>query len=437
MLSKKEISSVHEMYREKLVSPEEAVKLIKSGDVVVAPPTSNEPNVLFKSLADRKDELEGVVIRQFLPGRHHTYMDASFAPHIFIDSFFATNAVRHLIHGGHATYTPANFGDIPRLIRQSDGVDVVMFSVAPMDDHGYMNFGLGCDYTPAAIEVAKKIIVEVNPNMPRTGGHNHIHISQVDAVVEFDSPMIEFPMPKITEMEKKIGSYIADLIEDGSTLQIGIGGIPAAVCKFLEHKKDFGIHTELIGDYIQDMVMSGAVNGSKKSIHKGKIVATIVLGTKKFHDFLHNNPTIELLPVDYVNDPHIIGQNNKMVSINGTIEVDLFGQCASENIGTQLWGGSGGQSDFSRGVTISPGGKGFVVLKSTAKHGKVSKIVPTLTPGAVVTTSRNYVDHVVTEYGVAKLRGKSLRERALNLINIAHPDFRDELRHSARQMKLI
>ncbi len=431
------MSSVQEMYHDKLVSPEEAAKLIKSGDVIVAPPTSNEPNVLWKALADRKDELEGVVVRQFLPGRKQPHMDPSFVPHIFIETFFATNPVRDLIRNGHATYVPSNFGDIPRIIRQSERVDVVTFTVSPMDEYGYFNFGLGCDYTPAAIEVAQKIIVEVNPNMPRTGGSNNIHISKVDFIIECDVPIIEHQPPEISKLEETIGSYIAERIEDGSTLQIGIGGIPAAVCKFMEHKKDLGIHTELISDYLQDLVECGAVNGSKKSIHKGKAVATIVLGTRKFFDFLNNNPTIELMPVDYVNDPYIIGQNHKMVSINGTIEVDLFGQCASENIGTQLWGGTGGQSDFSRGVTIARGGKGFVVLKSTAKNGAVSKIVPTLTPGAVVTTSRNYVDHVVTEYGVAKLRGKSMRERALNLINIAHPDFRDELRHSARQMKLI
>ncbi len=381
--------------------------------------------------------MEGVVIRQFLPRREHPYMDPSFAPHIFIETFFATDAVRPLIQEGYAAYVPANFSDIPSLIRQSDHIDAVMFTVGPMDEYGYLNFGLGCDYTPAAIEVAKKIIVEVNPNMPRVGGYNNINISKVDMVVECDEPIAELRFPAPTALEEKIASYIADLIEDGSTLQVGIGGVPAAVCKFLEHKKDLSIHTELISDYLLDMVESGAVNGSKKSIHKGKIVATLVEGTRKFFDFLNNNPTIELHPVDYVNDPAVIAQNNKLCSINGTIEVDLFGQCASETIGTKHWGGSGGQSDFSRGCSISPGGKGFVVLKSTAKKGTLTTIVPTLTPGAIVTTSRNYVDHVVTEYGIAKLRNKSVRERALALINISHPDFRDELRHSAKQMKII
>ena len=428
--------SPHEMYRQKLVSPEEAVKLVQSGDVIWAPPASNEPNILFEALADRKDELQGVVLRQFLSRRKRPFMDPSYVPHISIESFFVTNVVRDLIRDGHATYVPSNFGDIPNIIRQS-GCDVLMFTVAPMDEHGYLNFGLGCDYTLAAMEVARNIIVEVNPNMPRTRGYNNIHISKVDLLVEYDVPIIELLVPLTTKMDETIGSYIADLIEDGSTLQIGIGGIPNAVCKFLEHKKDLGIHTELITDYLMGLVESGALNGSKKSIHKGKIVATIVEGTRKLFDFVDSNSSIELHPVDYTNNPNIIAQNNKMVSINATIEVDLFGQCCSESIGCNVWGGSGGQSDFARGVTMCPDGKGFIVLKSTAKGGTISKIVPMLSPGASVTTGRNYVDHVVTEYGVVKLRGLSIRKRALALISIAHPDFQDQLRHAARQMKII
>jgi acyl-CoA hydrolase len=312
-----------------------------------------------------------------------------------------------------------------------------MLTATPMDEYGYMCYGLGCDYTPAAIEVAKKIIVEVNPNMPRTGGYNKIHISQVDFVVESDAELFELPPPQITDLDEKIGSYIADLIDDGSTLQVGIGGIPAAVCKFLEHKKDLGIHTELISDFLIGLIESGAVNGSKKTIHKGKVVCTIAEGTRKFFKYIDNHPAIELLPVDYTNDQHIIAQNHKMVSINGTIEVDLFGQCCSESIGTKIWGGSGGQSDFARGVTKCPDGKGFIVMKSTAKGGKVSKVVSRLTSGAIVTTGMNYVDHVVTEYGVAKLRHKSMRQRALEMIKIAHPGFREQLQFEAQQMKII
>lgn len=425
------------LYSQKLVSSVEAAKMVKSGDVIWAPPASNEPYLFWKALADRKDELEGVTVRQFLSRRKHPHMDPSFAPHIFIECFFVTDHVRDLVKKGYATYVPSNFGDIPRMIRKSSHVDFLVMTVSPMDEHGNLTFGLGCDYTPAAIEVARKIIVEVNPNMPRTNGYNNIHISKVDMIIECDEPLVELPLPQITEKDETIGSYIAELIEDGSTLQVGIGGIPAAVCKFLQHKKDLGIHTELASDYIIGLVESGALNGCKKSIHKGKIVATIVEGTKKFFDYIDKNPIFELHPVDYTNNPYIIAQNHKMVSINATIEVDLFGQCASESIGTMIWGGSGGQADFATGVTMCPNGKGFIVQHSTAKQGTISKIVPTLTPGASVTTGKNYVDHVVTEYGVAKLRGKSMRERALALIDIAHPDFRDELHHAAKKIKII
>jgi len=429
--------NVDEMYRLKKVSIEEAAKVVNSGDVIWAPPASNEPIIFWNALAARKEELEGVVVRQFLSRRKHTHMDPSFAPHIFIECFFVTDPVRELVKQGYATYVPSNFGDIPQKIMQSDRVDLLVMTVSPMDEHGNLTFGLGCDYTPAAIEKARKIIVEVNPNMPRTNGYNTIHISQVDLLVECEEPMVELALPKITEKDEIIGAYIADLIEDGSTLQVGIGGIPAAVCKFLEHKKDLGIHTELVSDYVIGLLESGAVNGSKKTIHKGKIVATIIEGTRKFFDYIDNNPIIEMHPVNYTNDPHVIAKNHKMVSINGTIEVDLFGQCASESIGTLIWGGSGGQSDFATGVTMCPEGKGFIVQRSTAKGGRISKIVPVLTPGASVTTHKNSVDHVVTEYGVAKLRGKSMRERALALINIAHPDFRDELRHAAKKINII
>ena len=426
-----------EMFRQKLVSPEVAAKAVKSGDVIWAPPASNEPIAIWKHIAARKDELEGVVIRQFLSRHDQPHMDPSYAPHIFIESLFITDKVRDLINEGYGSYVPVNFGDIPSIIRQSEHVDILALTVSPMDEHGYLCYGLGCDYTPAAVECAKIIIAEVNPNMPRTYGHNFLHISQVDYLLECNVSIAELQPPAITETDRTIGQYIADLIEDGSTLQIGIGGVPAAVCKILEQKKDLGIHTELISDYLIDMVESGAVNGSKKSIHKGKVVATIVEGTRRLFDWLRDNRLIELHPVDYTNNVGVIAQNNKMVSINATIEVDLFGQCASESIGTRVWGGSGGQADFARGVTMSPGGKGFIVAPSTAKKGTVSKIVPMLAPGTSVTTSRTHVDHVVSEFGVAKLRGKSVRERALALINIAHPNFRDELRHAAKKMKII
>ena len=367
--------NVQELYRQKLVSAEEAAKVVKSGDIIWAPPASNEPCIFWKALAERKEELEGVTVRQFLSRRNHPHMEPSFAPHIFIECFFVSDPIRDLVKNGYATYVPSNFGDIPRTIRNSH-VDKLVMTVSPPDERGNLVFGLGCDYTPAAIEKAEQIIVEVNPNMPRTCGYNYINIADVDMIIECEEPMVELPLPMITKMDETIASYIVDLIDDGSTLQIGIGGVPAAVCKFLKDKKDLGIHTELASDYIIDLVESGALNGSKKSIHKGKIIATIIEGTKEFFDYIDGNPILEMRPVDYTNDPKVIASNYKQVSINATIEVDLFGQCASESIGTMIWGGSGGQADFAAGVNRSPDGKGFIVQNSTAKGGKISKSFP-------------------------------------------------------------
>jgi acyl-CoA hydrolase len=431
------MSKFEKMYRQKKVTPEVAAKAVKSGDVIWAPPASNEPIVIWKAIADRKDELEGVVIRQFLSRHHQPHMDPSYGRHLFLESLFLTDKVRDLVNEGHATYVPTNFGDIPSIIRQSEKVDILAVTVSPMDEHGYFTYGLGCDYTPAAVERAKIIIVEENPKMPRTFGNNSVHISKVDYIIESNESIAELFPPAISEIDRTIGAYIAERIPNGSTLQVGIGGVPAAVCKFLEHKKDLGIHTELISDYLIDMVDCGCVNGSKKTIHKGKVICTIVEGTRKLFDWLNNNRLIELHPVDYTNNVNVIAQNYKMVSINATLEVDLFGQCASEGIGPKVFGGSGGQADFARGVTMAPEGQGFIVAYSTAKNGTISKIVPTLTPGASVTTTRTHVDHIVTEYGIAKLRGKSIRQRALALIDIAHPDFRDQLRHAAKKMKII
>jgi len=430
------ILNVQQMLKEKLVSSAEAAKLVKSGDLIYTPSASNEPADLWEAIAQRKDELEGVRVRQFLTRRAHSYLDPAYSKSIKVESLFVTGPIRKQVHQGFATYMPTNFSDMPALVRQS-GCDVLMIAATPMDEHGYFCFGLGCDYTPAAIEVAKKIIVEVNPNMPWTGGYNKIHISQVDAVCESNAPLFELEQPTISSMDEKIAAPIAERIEDGSTLQVGIGGIPAAVCKYMTHRKDLGMHTELVTDYIGEMMESGCMNGSRKTIHKGKVIATIVEGTRKCFDYIANHPAIEFHPVDYTNNTFVIAQNYKPVSINGTIEVDLFGQCCSETIGTQIFGGIGGQLDFARGVTMNPEGQGFIVLQSTTKNDTITKIVPTLTPGAVVSTTRTLVDHVVTEYGCVKLRGKSMQERAQLLISVAHPNFRDMLTFEAKKIGLL
>jgi len=428
--------NVQEMYRQKLVSPEIAAKSVKSGDLIYTPSEANEPTAIWEALADRKDELKGVRVRQFLTRRKHRYVDPSFAENIFIESLFVTTPIRKMVHEGTATYMPFNFSDMPAMVR-TGGCDVWMATVTPMDEHGYFCYGLGCDYSPACVEVAKTIIVEENPNMPWTGGYNKVHISQVTHIVQDNSPIFELEQPTISVLDEKIAAPIAERIPDGATLQVGIGGVPAAVCKYMLHRKDLGMHTELVTDYINEMMESGCLNGSRKSIHKGKVIATIVEGKRACFDYIANHPAIEFHPVDYTNNPFVIAQNYKPVSINGTIEVDLFGQCCSETIGTKIWGGIGGQLDFARGVTLNPDGQGFIVLNSTTKNDTISKIVPTLSPGAIVSTTRTLVDHVVTEYGCVKLRDKSMQERAKLLISIAHPNFRDMLTFEAKKMGLL
>ena len=427
---------VKQMYKDKFIGTEACARMIKSGDLVYTPFASNEPFKIWQAIADRKDELEGVRVRQFLTRFTHRHCVPEYSKHIFIESMFCTNSIRPLIHGGHATYLPVNFRDMPDMVRES-GCDVLMMAATPMDEFGYFCYGLGCDYTPAAIEVAKKIIVEVNPNMPWTHGYNKIHITQVDAICESDNDLFELVQPTIAENDKKIAAGIVDRIDDGSTLQVGIGGVPAMVCQYLQNKKDLGMHTELITDYLPDLFESGALTGNRKTIHKGKVVTSTIEGTKKLFKFLDNNPFVELHPVDYTNDPMVIASNYKMCSIMGTIEVDLFGQCASENIGHKIYGGIGGQLDFARGVTLARDGKGFIALDSTAKDSTISRIVPVLSPGQVVTNTRTLVDHVATEYGCVKLRGKTMRERVGLIISIAHPNFRDILTFEARKMNLI
>ncbi len=425
-----------EIYQAKLLSPQEAVRYIKSGDNIVLPIGPGEPPALMNALMDRASELEGVVIHQMLPVRKSAYLsDPKMAPHIRHNSWFTSGLTRAGVNEGWMDFTPAHFSEIPALM--SPAVDVVMAIVSPMDKHGYFTLGLTVDYTVNAISKARLVLVEVNPNMPRTMGSGVVHVSEVSYVVEDTSPIPELPDPPITETDAAIGRHIADLIEDGSTVQIGIGGIPNAVAKLLVEKKDLGIHTEMITSSIVDLVEAGAVTGKKKTINPGKIIGNFAFGTRRLYDFVDDNPSVEIHSVAYTNNPYVIGQNYKMVSINSTLEVDFLGQCASESIGPKQFSATGGQSDFVKGANLSPGGKSFIALPSTAKDGKVSRIVPMLAQGAMVSTSKNDVDYVVTEFGAVRLRGKTARERALSLISIAHPDFRDELKDAARKMGLI
>ncbi len=430
------MSKWQQMYGEKLVSADEAAAAIESGDHIWFPVGAGEPDVFLKALVERKKTLQGVVTHQILPAKPG-YFDEETAPHIRHDSLFLSGASRAAVQGGWADLTPNYFHEIPRLIREYWPADAVSAVVSPMDEHGYFSLSLGVDYTWEAIKKAKKIIVEVNQQAPRCYGNCQVHVSQVTHVVECPNPIPELPSAPLSEIDKAIGAYVAELIEDGSTLQIGFGGVPNAVCKALMDKIDLGIHTEMITEGIMELAECGAVNNSKKTWNKGKLIGTFAWGTNKLYEFMNCNPMVEMHPVDFTNNPYNIGRHDNMVAINSTIEVDLLGQCCSESMGPKQWSSTGGQVDFFRGANISQGGKGFVTMPSTAKKGTISRIVPMLTPGAVVTTNKNDVDHVVTEYGVAKLRGRSLRERAKALIAITHPDFRIELQREAQKMKLI
>jgi acyl-CoA hydrolase len=314
----------------------------------------------------------------------------------------------------------------------------VVFSMAsPMDEYGYFSLSLGPDYTMAAIEKAHAVVLEVNPNVPFANGNCHIHISKVAALVESDDPILEVGLPKIGPVQEAIGKYVADMIPDGATLQIGYGGIPDAVVMQLTDKRDLGIHTEMIGDGIMSLVEAGVVTNSRKNYHPGKMFATFALGSKKLYQFMHRNPALEMHPVDFTNDPFLAGQNDNLHAINATMQIDFMGQCGSESLGSRPYSGTGGQSDFVRAANRSNGGKAFIVLPATAKDDTISRIVPTLTPGTHVSTSKNDINYVVTEFGVAQLRGKTAKQRCEALIGIAHPNFRAELREAAKKMKLL
>ena len=315
--------------------------------------------------------------------------------------------------------------------------DVVFALASPMDAHGYFSISLGTDYTMAALDKARVIVLEVNPNVPFTNGNCHVHVSKISALVESVEPISEVGMPVIGPVQLAIGSYVADLIEDGSTLQIGYGGIPDAVVVQLSGKKNLGIHSEMIGDGILSLVESGAVDCSCKSFMPGKIVGTFLLGSQKLYRFVDRNPMVEMHPSDFTNDPYIAGQNNKLAAINATLQVDLMGQCGSESLAHVPYSGTGGQSDFVRAANRSEGGKAFIVVPATARADTISRIVPVLAPGTHVSTSKNDVNYVITEFGVAQLRGKSVKQRAREMIAIAHPAFRDELTQAARCMDLL
>lgn len=418
-----------DLYQSKLTTAEDAVKHIKSGDRVVFGHAVGEPPVLVDAMVANYAQYENVEIVHMVAMGKGEYTKPEMAPHFRHNAIFVGACTREAIVEGRGDFTPVFFHEVPKFYR--DGylpVDVALVQVSRPDKNGYCSLGVSVDYTKQAIESAKVVIAEANDQMPRTFGDSWIHVSELDHIVETSHPLVELKPPKIGDVEKAIGEHCASLVEDGSTLQLGIGAIPDAVLLFLKNKKDLGIHSEMFSDGVVELYEAGVINNSKKSIHKGKMVVTFLMGTKRLYDFADLNPAIEMYPVDYVNHPIIVAKNYKMVSINSCIQVDFMGQVVSDSIGTTQFSGVGGQVDFVRGASMAEDGKSIIAMPSTASKGSVSRIAPFIDHGSAVTTSRNDVDYVVTEYGVAALKGKTLQQRARNLISIAHPDFRAELK---------
>jgi len=425
-------------YKRKISSLEEAVSVVKSKDRVYISGNAASPLTLLEALANRKDELQNVEITHVLLHGNDPLSKPEMEGHFRHNSLFVGPADREAINEGRADYIPIFLYEIPDLFYSGLlKLDVAFVHLSPPDNKGFMSFGVECLASKAAVESAKIVVAQVNDKMPRTLGDCFVHVSQVDKIVEVSVELPELLQKEFTEVERKIGENIAGLVEDGATIQLGIGGIPNAALKAMEGKRDLGIHTEMVSDGIIEAMESGLITGAKKTLHPYKVVATFLFGSKKVYKYAHDNPAFEICPVNYTNDPFIIAQNEKMVAINSAIEVDLTGQVCSDSIGTRIYSGFGGQVDFIRGAARSKGGKPIIALPSTAKKGEISRIVPYLKHGAGVVDTRADVHYIVTEYGVAHLHGKNLRERALALIRIAHPKFRKELEKEALKRKLL
>ncbi len=428
-----------ETYRSRITTAEEAVRDIRSGDRVWVHPGCNTPVKLIEAMVARAPELENVEVVHILTLGEAPYAAPGMEPHFRHRALFVGGNVRSAVNEGRADFVPVHLHEVPKLVASGRlPIDVALIHISPPDEHGFCSYGVGVDATKAAVERARTVIALVNQRMPRALGDSFVHVSKLTHIVEVDEPVLELPMaPEISDVARKIGENIASLIPDGATLQMGIGEIPDAVLLFLEDKKHLGVHTEMFSDGLVDLFEMGVITNERKTLHRGKIVTSFVLGTRKAFDFVDNNPFMEFHPNDYVNDPFVVAQNDDMIAINSAIAVDLTGQVCADSIGTMIYSGFGGQVDFIRGAARSKGGKPIIAMPSTARGGTVSRIVDTLLPGSGVVTTRADVHYVVTEYGIADLHGRSLRERAEALIRIAHPDFRAELEEAARRRKLL
>jgi acyl-CoA hydrolase len=402
---------------------------------LIVPIANGEPVRVLDELERRADRLHGVRVHQMHALHDRPYLHGAYRGCLEHVSWFLSPITRPAFWAGGCQFAPANFSEIPAFLAAKNPL-AVLAAATPMDRHGYFSLGVSADYTAALIGRVP-FILEVNPSMPRTFGTNRIHCSEVLGWCEAEYPLIEVEPAPITGADRRIAELVAERIPNGATIQLGIGAIPSAVATMLDQHRHLGIHTELLSDPVVDLVDKGVVTGTSKVMNRGEIIATFALGTKRLYDFCDRNDLVRFCAVDEVNDPRNIGREPNFVSINGTLQIDLFGQCASETLGARYWSGSGGQSDFARGSQYSIGGDGFVVLPSTAKEGRISRITPTLNNGAVVTTMKNTVDNVVTEHGVAELRGATLSERASALISVAHPQHREWLSREATDMGLL
>ena len=415
-------------YRKKLRTPEEALRCVQSGMRVYIQPGCAEPETLVEALLRRGPAVRDVEIVHMMTMGGAPYVAPEMAGHFRHNAIFIGSNVREAINDGRADYTPVYLSEIEELFENGAmAIDVALIEVSPPDAHGFCSFGVGVDTTLTAAKCARYVVAQVNDQMPRTYGDSFIHVAKIDAVVESSRPLCELRKPEITDMHVAIAGNVAGLIEDGSVLQTGIGGIPDAVLPFLTDRKDLGVHSELVSDGVMPLIDGGVITGARKNFKPRKIILGFALGSKQLFDYVDDNPIFEFHPTAYTNDPALIARNDNMVAINSALQVDLTGQVCSDSIGTRFYSGIGGQVDFLRGASRSKGGKPIIALPSTAKHRAVSRIVPMLDPGAGVVTSRGLVRYVVTEYGVAYLHGKSIRERAKALIEIAHPKFREEL----------
>ena len=422
-------------YNSKLTTFEKATAEIKSGDNLFISGNASSPNDLLQYIAKRKDELKNVSVYHLLLLGKNPLAVEGMENHIRISSFFVGASERAMIQAGRGDYTPIFLSEIPKLfLDKIIPINIAYLMVSPPDDHGYMSLGVECVASKSALEVAEKVIVQVNENMPRTHGNTFINVSEVYKIIEHTAPLQELDCPAPTDEEKRIASFISPLINDESTLQLGIGGIPNAVLTSLEGKKNLGIHTEMISDGLLDAIEKGIVTNMKKNFRHKKAVATFALGSRQLYEFLNDNPIFEFFPCDWTNNPFTIAKNDNMISINSALQIDVTGQVCAESLGTNIYSGFGGQLDFVRGANASKGGKSIIALQSTAKNGTISRIVPQHLIGSGVLTTRGDVRFVVTEYGVINLFGKNLRQRAEALINIAHPKFRDDLINEVKQV---